>query len=99
VVNHPKDIANKTFDLIEYEKTGEEIIQAFTEVNGSPPEIHEISEAEWEAQMAQSGLPSLAAGISRKWGTPDFNWTGERVKVEGWKGKTLAETVKEILNK
>jgi hypothetical protein len=93
-VTRSNDIANKNFDAIEYEATGDDFIQAFTKVHGSTTEVVELSEADWKTQLEAGGLTSLGGGYKRKWGDGDFTWIGEKVKVEGWESKSLEATAK-----
>ena len=46
-VTRPDDISNKTLNLVEFEVTGQELVQIFTEVNGFKTEVKQQSEIEW----------------------------------------------------
>ncbi|CAD6573784.1 MAG: hypothetical protein TREMPRED_000909 [Tremellales sp. Tagirdzhanova-0007] len=89
-------IANKTFYLVEYEVTGDEVINIFTNIHGSPPEIIRVSDATWQAQFDKGGMESLCAVVKRKWGDGNFFFEGEMVDVIGWEKKGLEAVLRQI---
>lgn len=94
VVTRPAELANKTFQLIEFSATGNEFLELLTRASGKQATITELSDEAWDEAFEKGGFGSLGLAIRRKWGNGDWSYDGERVAVEGWKGKTLEDVVR-----
>ena len=75
-INRSTEIAGKRFDVIEFEYTGNDIIQAFTKVHGTAPQIVEVNEEAWNEQYNKGFFDSLAAAVKKNFADGTFKWEG-----------------------
>ncbi|ORY26868.1 hypothetical protein BCR39DRAFT_560299 [Naematelia encephala] len=95
----PSELANKIYQFIEYEPTGEEIIQALTVVHGRPPLIHINTEEELAEQYLKSIQEAIGAATKYKWGKVGFETPGERVTVKSYISIGLEAELKRFATK
>jgi hypothetical protein len=62
--------------------TGQQVIDAFTTVHGTPAKIVPATEQEYQKMLSSGGMMLTAALYRRQWAKGDFGWQGERVGEE-----------------
>lgn len=72
VVRDPKDITGKSYTVIDFETTGQELADAFEKLNGSKPTITAAKEEELDGARKSGPPGALGAAARRKWGRGDF---------------------------
>ncbi|WWC61182.1 uncharacterized protein I303_103762 [Kwoniella dejecticola CBS 10117] len=95
----PEKIANKTITLYDHEPTGKEIVDVLTKIHGTPTQIVEYTDEQYQADLGDL-IPAIGAGIRRRWG--DGNWDNEegkieKIEVDRWKGANFEGLVKQYL--
>lgn len=67
------ELAGKQWTVIEYETTGQQIVDALAAVHGKPPTITSITDADIEAQRALGPAAVIGAAAKVKWGAGVFS--------------------------
>ncbi|WWC90088.1 uncharacterized protein L201_005021 [Kwoniella dendrophila CBS 6074] len=88
---NPISIANQITQLYDFNVSGEEIIQAWTNIqNGIKPEITYYTEDQYQKDLQVIGGFAIIAAVRAKWG--DDNWgPSDQPKIDGWKLKTFEQ--------
>lgn len=72
VVRPVSELVGKTFTVVEYETTGQEVVDALTAANGKVPTVTTLTDADLEAARAHGPLAVLGAAARKKWGAGSF---------------------------
>lgn len=74
IIRDPKEIVGKSFTIIEYETTGQQLADAFEKVHGEKPTINVVTEEEVETTRQKGGpWGGLGTALRRKWSKGDFH--------------------------
>ncbi|WVW83155.1 hypothetical protein I302_105173 [Kwoniella bestiolae CBS 10118] len=89
----PDSLAGQTYQVYDYQPTGQELIDVLTKLNGSKPQITQFTEKEYQEGIKVPGVGAILSAIKAKWG--DDNWGPERnlPEFKDWQTKSLEEFV------
>lgn len=90
-------LAGTTHSAVENWITGQQLVDAFTQVNGEKPTVLDYTEKDLNEDLTihAEGLGLVRAGYFLKWKAGSFNYPNE-IKVAGWKPFDLVDTVKAV---
>lgn len=74
---NPENLSGKVFNYIQYSPTGQDIIDLFTKIHNSKPEVTVYTEEDYEGDLEKGVLPALTAALRHKWGKNDWALTSE----------------------
>ncbi|OWZ74143.1 hypothetical protein AYX14_00364 [Cryptococcus neoformans] len=89
-------LPNSTLNIFDFAPTGQEIVDVLTQLHGQPTKTVQVSEKTIAEQL--EGPVAIGAAITKKWGDNNFG-NVPKTEINGWAGKSFAETVKEWVNK
>lgn len=88
-------LAGRTLSAVETWVTGQQLVDAFTQVNGEKPTVLDYTDKDLEDDLTihAEGLGIVRAGYFLKWKAGSFKYPNE-IPVDGWKPFDLVETVR-----
>ena len=86
----PSQIKDQTYSVNQFWPTGNDIIELFTRLNGSKPEIKDFTPEDAAALKEQAPIGFVAAALKDAWTAGNWVDQGD-FKVDGWNGPSLEE--------
>ncbi|WWD18235.1 hypothetical protein CI109_102685 [Kwoniella shandongensis] len=89
-------IINQTVQIYDIAITGQEIIDVLDRIHGTPPQITEFTEDQYQEEI-NGGPMGVLAGLKAKWGDNACGPFVEDDLIGGWKLKSFEQLAREVL--